>query len=369
MLRKCYNLKNDLHERKKSNMHKKILTFIILAAMLIGNTTVYAGEFKGDMATGTDAQDEYTIVKATNEDINAQEVFLKQQSSGRCTLTANVNMLRRNAIIHGDAAWRDITENTAAQYLWIDGIGMKWDYKYGDTEVKRVSTANMTGEEKVELFKNLLDIHPEGIVIHDYESKLGYPHAILLTDYTDGEFYCAEPANGYQEGRIPVSKSAVAVEGTDQYWYVTEPGQLETTETTSEAEGTNAMYRLYNPNSGEHFYTAGREERNNVVAAGWKYEGIAWYAPTSGTPVYRLYNPNAGDHHYTMSEEERDNLVSVGWSYEGIAWYSDGSKPMYRVYNPNAVSGAHHYTGSKDEIDNLVSLGWKYEGIAWYAMP
>ena len=137
---------------------------------------------------------------------------------------------------------------------------------------------------------------------------------------------------------------------------------------------TTPMYRLYNPNSGEHFYTGSLEEKNNLVVAGWNYEGIAWNAPTrSGAPVYRLYNPNSGDHHYTMSKEETDNLVSIGWKYEGVCWNSvaagaPGAVPLYRLYNPNADCGSHHYTGSTEERDFLVSLGWHYEGIGWYGM-
>lgn len=133
-------------------------------------------------------------------------------------------------------------------------------------------------------------------------------------------------------------------------------------------DDTNAMYRLYNPNSGEHFYTANYKEAKNTVAAGWRYEGIAWYAPKTGDPVYRLYNKNAGDHHYTLSAKERDSLVASGWAYEGIAWYSGGSVPMYRAYNPNALAGSHHYSTSKKEINNLVSVGWRYEGTAWSAV-
>ena len=128
------------------------------------------------------------------------------------------------------------------------------------------------------------------------------------------------------------------------------------------------MYRLYNPNSGEHFYTAKSPERDNLISVGWNYEGVGWTAPSSGDPVYRLYNPNAGDHHYTTSVGERDALVSVGWNYEGIGWYSGGSKPLWRQYNPNAVAGAHNYTTSKGENDHLVSLGWRYEGIGWYGL-
>ncbi|WP_303727299.1 InlB B-repeat-containing protein [Denitrobacterium detoxificans] len=132
-----------------------------------------------------------------------------------------------------------------------------------------------------------------------------------------------------------------------------------------------AMHRLYNPNGGEHFYTASDEERDGLVKLGWQYEGTGWTAPvTSNTPVHRLYNPNGGDHHYTMSAEERDWLVSLGWKYEGIGWYSDDAKTvkLYREYNPNAQSGSHNYTTSLEEHKNLVKLGWHDEGTAWYGL-
>ena len=132
-----------------------------------------------------------------------------------------------------------------------------------------------------------------------------------------------------------------------------------------------SMYRLYNPNSGEHFYTASAGERDVLTKAGWRYEGIGWTAPQwSKAPVYRLYNPNAGDHHYTTSAGERDMLKKVGWKDEGIGWYSDTSKgvPLYRQYNPNARTGTHNYTTNKAENDHLVKLGWKAEGIGWYGL-
>jgi hypothetical protein len=128
------------------------------------------------------------------------------------------------------------------------------------------------------------------------------------------------------------------------------------------------MYRMYNPNSGEHFYTGNVEERSILVHCGWIYEGVGWNSPTSGDPVYRMYNAVGGEHHYTMSASERDDLVAAGWSYEGIGWYSDPSQttPLYREYNPNAYACNHNYTASKEENDWLISLGWEYEGIAWY---
>lgn len=132
-----------------------------------------------------------------------------------------------------------------------------------------------------------------------------------------------------------------------------------------------SMHRLYNPNSGEHFYTASENEKHFLVQAGWKYEGEGWKAPeASGTPVYRLYNANAGDHHYTLNAQEKDFLVKAGWKDEGIGWYSDDAKtvPLYRQYNPNARTGSHNYTPNEREHNYLISNGWNDEGIAWYGL-
>lgn len=137
------------------------------------------------------------------------------------------------------------------------------------------------------------------------------------------------------------------------------------------AVGTQVMWRLYNPNTGEHFYTANTYERGSLAQRGWRIEGAAWIAPTvSSTPVYRLYNPvvRGGDHHYTVNSHERDMPVRAGWRYEGVGWYSDDAHgvALQRVYNPNASTGTHHYTIDTNERDALRRVGWRHEGIAWY---
>ncbi|MGI6118869.1 MAG: metallophosphoesterase [Bilifractor sp.] len=138
-----------------------------------------------------------------------------------------------------------------------------------------------------------------------------------------------------------------------------------------DTEKTVVMYRIYNPNSGEHFYTKNPNERKHLISLGWNDEGIGWIAPAhSGKPVYRLYNPYGGEHHYTMSSEEKNLLVKAGWNDEGIGWYSDEKErtPIYREYNPNAFANNHNYTASKKENDYLISLGWRYENIGWYGV-
>lgn len=134
---------------------------------------------------------------------------------------------------------------------------------------------------------------------------------------------------------------------------------------------TVSMYRMYNPNSGEHFYTGSMEERSNLVAVGWEYEGVGFTFPANtGDPVYRLYDRyNTQEHLYTMDVAERDMLVSQGWELEGIAFNSGYTTEVaqYRLHNPNATIGAYHFTASLPERDFLISLGWEYQGIGWYS--
>lgn len=164
-----------------------------------------------------------------------------------------------------------------------------------------------------------------------------------------------------------------------KYAYTTEVTKYETTESgwkekirPNHASEAVELYRMYNPNSGEHFYTSAGTERDSLVKAGWRYESIGWTTPvkTNGVAVYRLYNPNAGDHHYTVNEAERDMLIRKGWRYEGVGWYSDNQKQtaIWRAYNPNAKSGAHHFTASRSEYEYLTRIGWRGENIGFYGI-
>ena len=135
---------------------------------------------------------------------------------------------------------------------------------------------------------------------------------------------------------------------------------------------TVEMHRLYNPNSGEHFYTGNLSEKDSLINEGWNYEGVAWNAPDfSLNPVYRLYDKNAGVHRYTMDEDKRDGFIAEGWSDEGIGWYSDEIEtiPVFGLYNKNALqAGAYHFTADESERDSLIELGWTDEGIGWYGV-
>ena len=156
---------------------------------------------------------------------------------------------------------------------------------------------------------------------------------------------------------------------TDQYDYkCNDCGQERTVDMTRPMVD---MYRMYNPNTGEHFYTGSTVERYNLISVGWQYEGIGFTFPlTTGAPVHRLFQPSTGEHLYTMDEAEKAKLMAEGWNYEGIAFNSgfENEVPQFRLHNPNATVGAYHFTASTVERDTLIAAGWEYQGIGWYSL-
>ncbi len=135
--------------------------------------------------------------------------------------------------------------------------------------------------------------------------------------------------------------------------------------------GKLLVYRFYIPQTYEHFWTTDLSERDGMIGAGYQYEGVAWYssANTANAPVYRLYAPSINQHLYTTDLSEKNNLVaSGGWNYEGISQYvstTANSQPVYRLYAPSL--GVHFLTADANERNQLLASGnWNNEGVAWY---
>ena len=147
-----------------------------------------------------------------------------------------------------------------------------------------------------------------------------------------------------------------------EFWdRITESTPIQYTPITPE---DRAVYRLYNPNSGEHVFTIAAEEGNNLLSLGWNYEGIAWKVPEgAAVPVFRLYNPYIGEHLYTTNDMERAIIAVNGWKDEGIAFLSGGSTEVFRLYDGEA---RHMFTASGAEREELEKAGWRYEGTGWY---
>ena len=148
-------------------------------------------------------------------DLNVDAGFyFKQSRGGTCTLASAAMMLRRRAYFDGLNDWAAVTENSVRSTAWANGLSHSFTYKemqvgYGTLPSRK--------QEKVQTLITLLSQHPEGIVLYDRSQ----PHAVLLTDYTNGVFYCSDPAGNISSGRIPLTSSSVSVNGASCYWYVT----------------------------------------------------------------------------------------------------------------------------------------------------
>ncbi len=164
-----------------------------------------------------------TATAITFDQLNASNVFLKQEGSTTCTLCATTMMMRRYSMLRGDSGWSSITESTVKPTAWINGTGLRWSFSYSNSSVSNISVGHYTlpgGSTNEALIQAELKNCPEGIVIYN-ESV---PHAVLLTDYSNGIYYCADPLGSVAKGRIPLTSAyKVRITNVTAYWKVTSP--------------------------------------------------------------------------------------------------------------------------------------------------
>lgn len=154
-------------------------------------------------------------------DLNGDEMFFEQSVRGTCTLTANAMLVRRAARLSGNPDWASVTEQALRGTAWLEGRGMVWNYTFAGISVGHTDLSSPSEETII----SMLQAHPEGFVA--YNSNV--PHAVLITDCTDGVLYCSDP--GYDASRKPLTSSllgkgsqAASVAGITALWYVTSPG-------------------------------------------------------------------------------------------------------------------------------------------------
>ena len=142
-------------------------------------------------------------------------------------------------------------------------------------------------------------------------------------------------------------------------------------QTKASPQGTINVYRFRDMPEGRHFWTKDVYERDQMIKAGYKYDGVGWIGVANATsgdvPIYRLYSPTMKKHLFTKDSHEKDVLnATSSWVYEGVAFTAKSAgKPVYRLYRPS--NAAHFYTSDAYERSILIKSGvFRDEGIAWY---
>jgi hypothetical protein len=137
--------------------------------------------------------------------------------------------------------------------------------------------------------------------------------------------------------------------------------------------GLPVAFRLFDPATGSHVFTASFPEVKTFMAQGWTLESVPFTVnpeDSSAQKVYRLDSPGEEDFLLTTSELERDRAMELGYVDRGVAFTayaqpsSLGSQPVYRFFSPSAMDRV--YTTSDLEQEHLLSLGYQFEDIAFY---
>lgn len=129
------------------------------------------------------------------------------------------------------------------------------------------------------------------------------------------------------------------------------------------------LFRLFNSDADDHFYTTDAAERDHAVAhAGYREEGIACYVftptipppiPPDLTPFLRLFNGDVRNHFYTTDPNEAAH--ADGFHSEGSVGLvltsprpGEADVPLYRVFKPSRDFWDTISDGISSVIDPIV---------------
>lgn len=74
------------------------------------------------------AAEETATKDITFEELNDENVFIKQSERGTCTLASSAMIMRRAAMLAGFENWEDITESSVGSVAWREGVGISWTF-------------------------------------------------------------------------------------------------------------------------------------------------------------------------------------------------------------------------------------------------
>jgi C1A family cysteine protease len=207
--------------------------------------------------------------------------------------------------------------------------------------------------------------YTSGVYKHQTGAAVG-GHCVSVVGYDDiNQYWIVKNSWGTgfgESGFFRIGYGECGIDGT--MWAVDD--------VASPPSSTTALYRYWNSDAGDHFYTTDWNELGNGNY-GWAFEGIQCYVRPSQAantvPLYRYWNSDAGDHFYTTDWNELGN-GNYGWAFEGIQCYvypapANDTLPLFRYWNGDI--GDHFYTTSWDELGRG-NYGWGFEGIQCYVL-
>lgn len=310
---------------------------------------------------------------ATWDEINSNEVFLKQEGSTTCTLCAATMLLRRAALLSGNTDWRSITESRVRPVGWIEGVGLRYGFTYGGYSVAHGSLP--TGNANVSTLISLLEQHPEGIVLYYQSADKKKQHAVLLTDYTDGQFYCADPYSSRPSGRIPLTSALyVSATNANYYWYINSPDIPGPNDSSSSSNFEYAINSVSGGNGSIYIWGWAFDRSNvnetlaiDIYVGGPAGSGIGCHsilANQFNSSVDDAYT-GAGDYHgFEQSISVNDMGQQTVYIY--AVNRSTGKNKLLGTYNV-VISDPSRFCSAVDSVSgedgNIFVKGWAFDEL------
>ena len=151
------------------------------------------------------------------------DVYIVQSVVHTCTLVSATMMLRNYSCQRG-SPYEMVTDTGVGHYAWTKQYGLSQDFTIGSVHVTCNADIRNAIDKKAYLI-NVLQFHPEGVVIYD----TGAPHAIYLFGYDQDTdtFYCADTTSRNGGHAIPLVESIIygetqqdKVNTIDKIWYI-----------------------------------------------------------------------------------------------------------------------------------------------------
>jgi hypothetical protein len=128
----------------------------------------------------------------------------------------------------------------------------------------------------------------------------------------------------------------------------------------SSDNGVLSVHRLYNPRTKYHT-TATDPEVTLLKSQGWIDDGEIFKSPSSGNPVWRL--SKNGDYFVTSNVNEISAYLKDNWGLDGVVYYeqSQNENSVWRLYNK--ITNTHTFVSSASELTDYLRAGWINDGI------
>lgn len=175
-------------------------------------------------------------VAAALEDKSVYHTAAEDYIDGDCVLTSTRMMIRRLAIMQDSDAWQNITNASLRPTATEYGL-MHSNFSFeNDGITYKVSNAEFKGEDtaaRVKEFSELLEEHPEGIVVYGpYAAETG-SHGVLVVKCSGNEVYAVDSAinTGDLNEGIQKWEDTIMLDPSlcTDYWYISKTsGEVKT---------------------------------------------------------------------------------------------------------------------------------------------